>query len=144
MELLTRIAVRVFVGLGLGVASLLWRPLAGTSQWTHEIYRGELILLSVATLGAGIAQVALAKVEDGLARLLRMLVIAPGMFLLVVTLGVYAEHRRRVALPMVQRPSFQAAAGSSYRFAIAAVVVAIASTYVSYRSDMEAIERGPT
>jgi hypothetical protein len=142
VELLNRLIVRVFVGLGLGVASLLWRPLAGTSHWTREIYRGELMLLAVATLGTGIAQAALAKVQQGFARTLRVLVIGPGIFLLVITLGVYSEHRSRVALPGGRHPSFPAAAATSYRFAVAAIMVAMAATYLTYRSDVEAIERG--
>jgi len=84
----------------------------------------------------------MAKVSTGLARTLRMLVIAPGIFGLVVTLGVYAEHRSHVSLPPGQRPSFSDAAALSYRFALAAVVVAVAATYLSYRSDLEAIEEG--
>ena len=100
MELLNRLIVRVTLGTGLGVASLVARPLAGTSHWTREIYRGELILLSVATLGMAIGQAAMAKVTRGWGVVLRTLVIAPGLVMLVVTAsGVPASRVKLVMFP---------------------------------------------
>jgi hypothetical protein len=116
-ELAKRLILWLSLSVGIAVVPFVWHPLAGSGRWTQQIYRGELILVSVGLLASGVGYAAMATVRGKL-DILKAAIVGPG-----------------VLLDSKNRPSVAQVSWTSYAIFVAASAMGFGATYIAYRDE---------
>lgn len=140
MELAKRLTLWLFLVVGVSLAALVWRPIAGESRWIDEISNGELVLVAITLLASAVGYAAMATVGGGL-DMLKAVVIGSGVVVLVLALGVYASFSTEPdSLPQatevessLDQAESDGVAATSYWIFGAALALGVSSIYLTYR-----------
>lgn len=136
MTLASRVILWVSLSVGVAVAPFLWRPLTGTGRWTEEIYRGEMILVSIGILGSALGYAAMTKPFLPRLETVKSLIAGPGTLLLILVVGAYVYvHQRTGAPDPNDRPSVHQVSWTSYAIFAASTAAGFGATYLSHRDD---------
>jgi hypothetical protein len=131
VEFLKKLLIWGCLGVGVSVAALAWRPIAGQVSWTGAIEHGELILIAVTLLASAVGYAAMASVDGG-ADLAKSVVVGFGLMSLIFAIGVYAD----LSDPNTgNNIDTHKAAVESYVILAASIFLGALSTYVTHRSE---------
>jgi hypothetical protein len=143
VRLFVKLAVWLLVVILVSLAALFWRPLAGEGAWIRQIAQGQLILVAVSVTSSAVGYAAMARV-NGTAENLRILIIALGLVVLVISLLLYGGYSNLPNLAGSAATESPAAphnlALNSYLVFLASLIIGGVSIYVTDRSEQEANE----
>lgn len=134
MELARRLVVWACLVVGVSVVTLIWRPITDKGSWLSQIDHGELILVAIAIHASAVGYAAIAPSGEK-SKTLKTIVIAPGTVILILSVLVYSSFVQGPSPSAHGVPSAQYIADISYVLFVAALLIGMASMYLTYKSE---------
>ncbi len=135
MAFLRKLVLWLCVIVGVSLATLVWRPLAGRGTWLSQIDHGELVLVAIGVSASAVGYSAMAPTLPGQENI-RAGVISFGILSLALSMLVYAAFSDGPqAVAGDGRPTALYISRVSYVFFVASLITGAASTLLLHRAE---------